>query len=372
MIKQNFNVSDEERRRILNLHESATKRQYLLPEQIQDVSQTGIPFEELEKQVEFENGKPKVTQETFTFNFNFMSGFHSENATGSDGSTTITTQVNNLVQELTDRLEKLAYPRITQIVVSAGESAVPNKDNEAAGNPRLNPGQLAEMRTQTIQRSLTSALRPLVQNNLVRSIPQITVTDPVIGTATVRNSAEAIAEQFVRVSLTLEGLVTKQDNCNLNVKIKVEYRGVDFSNDKYHACDFAQFTLLLNNIPIPCVETKTDVFSLNNASDAGPRKQTLVVSGELSQQILAVSETVSVAFRCKSSQCHEAPLLMTIYSLDTNQIVSGPEYMGTAKYRGDRMPENDVRVVATMDKCGKLIDVGDYYKGKESTSQPKS
>jgi len=33
MIKQKWNISEDERKRILNLHESATKKQYLIKEQ---------------------------------------------------------------------------------------------------------------------------------------------------------------------------------------------------------------------------------------------------------------------------------------------------------------------------------------------------
>ncbi len=60
-----------------------------------------------------------------------------------------------------------------------------------------------------------------------------------------------------------------------------------------------------------------------------------------------------------SEKCHEAPLVMSVF--DDGKKISGPSYMGTAKNRADRMAKGDVRKVATMDNCGKIIKIEDFF-----------
>lgn len=364
MIKQNWNISDEERRRIINLHESASKKQYLFLEQQPEVEKTLNPREFAKKYglKSDDIGDPIQITDKITIQFNFASGFWSNRANSADNSTTIVTQVTNAVQEVRNFLSNFFIPQVTKVTVSAGESAVPNKDNEAPGSPRLNPGELAQRRSTTIQQLLTQQLQSLVSDGLVKQIPEIQVAQPVIGSATVKDSPAAIAEQFVSATIEVRGLV----KCDFNLKVVVRYMPVDDKNDKYHNCNNAQFTLLLNGVPITCDETGTDIFSLNNYPDAGARKQTLTISPEKAKQILNKSETVDVAFKCISAKCHEAPLIMTVY--DKEKRISGPSYMGTAKNRGDRMAQNDIRSVATMDKCGKIIKIEKF----ESSPEPST
>lgn len=360
MIKQNWNISDEERRRIINLHESASKKHYLFLEQDvtqqPEVEKTLAPKEFAKKYglKSDDIGDPIQITDKITIQFNFASGFWSNRANSADNSTTIVTQVTNAVQEVRNFLSNFFIPQVTKVTVSAGESAVPNKDNEAPGSPRLNPGELAQRRSATIQQLLTQQLQSLVSDGLVKQIPEIQVAQPIIGSATTKNSPAAIAEQFVSATIEVRGLV----KCDFNLKIVVRYPPVGSNDNKYHNCNNAEFTLLLNNVPITCDETGTDIFSLNNYPDAGARKQTLTVSPEKAKQILGASETVDVAFKCMSAKCHESPLVMTVY--DKEKIIGGPSYMGTAKNRADRMAQNDVRKVATMDKCGKIIKVEDF------------
>lgn len=360
MIKQNWNIDDEERRRIINLHESASKKQYLFLEQQvtqqPEVEKTLAPREFAKKYglITDENGDPIQATDKMTIQFNFASGFWSNKANSADGSTTIVTQVTNAVQEVKDFLNKFFIPQITRITIASGESAVPNKDNEAPGSPRLNPGELAKRRSATIQELLTQQLQSVVSDGLVKQLPEIQIAQPVIGSATVKNSPEAIAEQFVSATIEVKGLT----KCDFNLNIEVKYMPVAFGNDKYHNCNNAQFTLLLNDIPITCNETGTDIFSLNNYPNAGARKQTLTVSPEKAKQILAKSTTVEVAFKCMSEKCHESPLIMSVF--DKDKKISGPSYMGTAKNRADRMAQGDIRKVATMDNCGKIIKIEDF------------
>lgn len=369
MIKQNWNINEEERRRILRLHEAASKNNYLVIEQDQAIDteiEKGLNPKEFAKKYGLkldDRGEIVRATDQIELQFNFASGFWSTRATSADGTTTIVNQVNNAVQEVRSFLSQFFIPRITRITVSSGESAVPNKDNEDPETPRLAQGVLATRRSQTIQALLGQQLQSLATSGLVKQIPEIQVAQPVIGSATVKNSPEAIAEQFVTATIQVVGLV--KESCNLNVDIQVEYKPVGSSDAKYHNCNDAEFTLLLNNVPIICNETGTDIFSLNNYPNGDAKKQTLTVTPEKAAQILGISDTVEVSFKCRSAKCHEAPLLMTVFS--NGKKVGGPSYMGTAKNREDRMPQNEIRKVATMDKCGKIISVEDFFSKPDTT-----
>ncbi len=367
MIKQNWKIDEEERSRILELHESRTKKLYL--------KEQTISKDELRSKVEFEGNNPVIVSETFTFNFNFKTGFHSANATGADNTTTIKDQVENVILGMNNLFEKVVYPRIASIQISSGESAVPNRDNELPERPRLARGELARMRSDTIKNLITPAMNKLVEDGVIRSVPEITVNEPVLGTSTVKDSEEAIKEQFIRVSVVVEGLkpITPEETsevCDLQLRILVEYKRVNFPDPKYHNCNDAIFKLLLNGITVPR-QDGSENFSLNNYPSGDSVSQTLVVEGDIVQQILNVSDNVSVSFRCESSRCHEAPLQMTIFSLTNGKKISGPTYMGTAKKKEDRMGKGEERKVATMDKCGKLISIEDYYKGASSNTEKK-
>lgn len=378
MIRQNWNIDDDEKRRILNLHESATKRHYIIKEQVnnQPDIKKGMTPEEFAKTyglAKNEKGWPVQATDQITLQFNFATGFWSPSANSADGTTTIVDQVNDSIQKVKDFLSKYFLPRITSVTISSGESLVPNRDNESPSRPRLNTGELASRRSETIQQLLTTQINSLVTNKLIKKEPPIQISDPVIGTSTVKDSAQAIAEQFVTATIDVVGFV-KEDTpkpppCNFDLDIVVEYIAVGSLDDKYHNCNDAEFTLLLNNVPIKCNETGTDIFSLNNFPLGKSKKQTLKVTPEQAKQILGTSETVDVSFKCMSSQCHESPLLMTIFS--GGQKISGPTYMGTAKQRKDRMPKDEVRKVATMDKCGKIVNVESFSSDAKDEKPPE-
>jgi hypothetical protein len=358
MIKQNWNISDEERNRILFLHESASKRQYLLPEQVKAT--------EFAKEVGAEltpKGEIDVQEKSYPISFNFPSGYHSEKSVSPQGIN-IAEQVANAFTSLRKFLVKYKKPKFQKVVIESGESAVPNKDNEKPGSPRLSPGELAKMRSETIKSLLEKNFQTLVDEGLLVDIPQIEIKKPVIGVATVKDSEEALKEQFIKAIFTVRGL-TLTEECSLDIEIKVRYDAVPSSDDKYHNCNDAEFTLLLNGVPVKVKGKNTTIFSLNNYPNANSVSQELVVDSETAKKILGVSENVDVAFRCESKNgCHESPLIMTVYS--KGELVGGPNYMGTSKKRSDRMNTGDSRKVATMDKCGKIISVEKFMSNKDT------
>lgn len=347
MIKQDWNINDEDRRRILSLHETATKKNYLMFEQ------TSPPPTE------------RIKEEEYTIFFYFPTGFHSINSVDEKG-VSITQQVEEQFKKLKEFLSKYYRPIVVDVQIKAKESAVRNVDREAP-TPSYKPeGWLAQQRSQTIQNLLTINFKNLVNEKLLPSVPNIVVNAPTTGVAEEKDSPEAKSEQFVEATIKVKGVI-KDDipieiPCDLNIQIKVEYKRVPFGNVRYHCCDDAEFTLLLNNIPINVQGTDTSVFNLNNKTmggeTCGPRSQILYVDKETANNILAVGEPIKVSFQCKSDSekgCHEAPMYMTAYR-DGKKVEEG-RYLGVAKNKKDRMMKDVIRQVATMDRCGKIIFV---------------
>ena len=145
MKKTIFNIPIEEKVRILNLHESATKNLYLLGEQ---------------------NNVKKIEPKKFTLPNNTFSGgkysqFNKE-------------QVDNLINQMNDYLKKLPKNQKITVEVVSSESKVTNYDREkypSTGNPkedykkekRLEPGSLSRLRAQTMANYLVGKLPPNVQ-----------------------------------------------------------------------------------------------------------------------------------------------------------------------------------------------------------------
>ena len=138
MIIQTWDISSNEKSRILHLHETATKKLYL-KEQL-----------ESDKTVEFGNV--------------FLSGQHTLSKEFSD-------DVNQRVQELVAYIKGKNLKKFS-ITINSGESRVTNQ------YPFGTPGSLAEARANSLKSYLEKVLPKLLGFN-----PKITITEPVIGTS---------------------------------------------------------------------------------------------------------------------------------------------------------------------------------------------
>jgi hypothetical protein len=155
MIKQTWEVSNEERNRILSLHESATKNLYLMSEQ--NTNETEKDSISLTKRVEF------------------PSGLHSASAVN----------LENLIDlsAIEEFLKKYKDKKIV-IKLKSSESQVPNNDNEVTPKKRLNPGDLSKMRYETIQTFMTNWLKGLISKGIIPQMPEFINTQPQIDTTT--------------------------------------------------------------------------------------------------------------------------------------------------------------------------------------------
>ena len=167
MIKQTWNINSEEKLRILNLHESATKNLYLLKEQEQ-ITPYSINFDDNT----FESGQ---------YNFN----------------NSYSKIINDKVRELANYI-KGKNLKDFKIKITPGESRVKNQP------PFDKVGSLAQKRGEVLSDYLGKVLTPLLGFT-----PEIVISDPVIGQEPYnretdnKDDPKYKKEQFVKASVEL-------------------------------------------------------------------------------------------------------------------------------------------------------------------------
>jgi hypothetical protein len=184
MIKQTWEISQEERNRIISLHESATKNLYLVSEQ--------------------NTAEPEKDSISLTKRVEFPSGFHSSSAVN------LETLID--LSEIEEFLKKYKDKKIV-IKLKSSESQVPNNDNEVTPKKRLNPGDLSKMRYQTIQTFMTEWLNGLVSKGIISQVPKFINTQPYIDTTTPWDPKSSPKDpkytkhQFVEIEVNAEGQI---------------------------------------------------------------------------------------------------------------------------------------------------------------------
>ena len=184
MIKQTWEISQEERNRIISLHESATKNLYLVSEQ--------------------NTPEPEKDSISLTKRVEFPSGFHSSSAVN------LETLID--LSKIEEFLKKYKDKKIV-IKLKSSESQVPNNDNEVTPKKRLNPGDLSKMRYQTIQTFMTEWLNGLVSKGIISQVPKFINTQPYIDTTTPWDPKSSPKDpkytkhQFVEIEVNAEGQI---------------------------------------------------------------------------------------------------------------------------------------------------------------------
>jgi hypothetical protein len=184
MIKQTWEISQEERNRIISLHESATKNLYLVSEQ--------------------NTAEPEKDSISLTKRVEFPSGFHSSSAVN------LETLID--LSKIEEFLKKYKDKKIV-IKLKSSESQVPNNDNEVTPKKRLNPGDLSKMRYQTIQTFMTEWLNGLVSKGIISQVPKFINTQPYIDTTTPWDPKSSPKDpkytkhQFVEIEVNAEGQI---------------------------------------------------------------------------------------------------------------------------------------------------------------------
>jgi hypothetical protein len=155
MIKQTWQISDEERNRILSLHESATKNHYLMSEQNTEEIKTG--------------------SKSLTDRVEFPSGLHSSSAVNLENLIDLS-EIEKFLKEYNDNT--------IIIKLKSSESQVPNYDREVTPKKKLNSGDLSKMRYETIRTFMTNWLNGLITKGIISQIPEFVDTEPQIDKTT--------------------------------------------------------------------------------------------------------------------------------------------------------------------------------------------
>jgi hypothetical protein len=269
MIKQNWKVSTDEVKRILEMHENATKKHYLLTEQITVTKKLEPKTFELPAQ-------------------SFESGYHSAKSLKPEQKNGITNTLNQIATYLK---EKKGVPMSIQII--AGESTPNNYDNE---NKRsLKSGELAKLRGETMKKILTDFFQNLVNNGEIPSMPKI--EEPTNNLNMQREpfkkgdnpkDPKFLKDQFIRFTVVASGEETT--TCLVDLKIIFNYSDTPDSKIKCrggHSCDDAVFDVYLNKV-------KVGTANLNNYNQ-GPRfpkdrRSEIVVTSDKVNSIISGKE----------------------------------------------------------------------------------
>jgi hypothetical protein len=170
MIKQTWNINEDEKNRILNLHESATKNLYLMTE---DVT----------KPIKF-----NITN-------SFPSGKYELNNT---------TEIDNAIKQINDYL-KSGKGSFDTVVINSSESKVPNK------GVGLEPGDLSKLRASAVEKYIKSKLG----DSIKIKINDLGAQGPEWDKSKGADNPEYTKYQYVTLNLSAE-------KCNFNIK----YEGV--------------------------------------------------------------------------------------------------------------------------------------------------
>lgn len=347
MIKQTWIVSDDEKSRILNLHETATKKQYLF----------------FEQRIETKTIEPKK----FVLPNNaFASGKYKEfNREAVDG---VISQLNDYIKD---------YPQNQQIKleVESSESRVPNR------GVGLNPGDLSRLRAD----EMVNYIKGKLPQNVSVEIKNLGVQGPGWNPPAkstpdqIRNLAND--PQYTRwqyVTFNVVGSGEKQEEiCELGFKIIVDYQeewckpGVD--EGRCHKCNEAVFNMWANGVPLTTANGDNSI-NLNNGTGPGvsgpSRVVTLNVTKEQKEQILLKNpEEILITYNCALNSCHSDPAHVTIIS-DNGQVLLPGTFITTG---GVRMSKNNPPVkLLKLNKCGeKLAVAGEDGMTPEPKPQPK-
>lgn len=224
MVKQNWDISDEERNRIISLHENYTKNHYILNEQ----NETKIESIVVPLDAKWGMGKYNITPE----------------------------QAKNLqgkLSEIQNFISKHKGSTVT-IQIESSESQVTNFDKETNAKDPLPPGRLAELRATSVINYLNSYFQKLVQTGFITTLP--TFPQPIIkvgqtqytkGSGDLKDPnklKQYQSEQYVKATVSL----SKNYDCIVGMEITIGF--FNGQNTGQHVCDEAIFELKMNGVSL--------------------------------------------------------------------------------------------------------------------------
>lgn len=360
MVKQSWNITTTEILRILKLHETATKKQYLIKEDNPNPS----------------GGNEKIIELGKT---TFPPGYYSVEKLSGTGK-----------QELDKKLQEVAlYAKTNQkftvkIQIEVGESQVPNRDNERGGIV-LEKGKLAELRGQKLKFYLTEYFKKLVKDGYLSEVPDIpdAKTNVQLGTQKYKyvkneidpstkqkynpNDPKYLEDQYVKFKITL--LPKKEGKCLIGLTVQFDYvhenpedpllkkcRGI-------HVCDYAIFDVYLNGTKIGRANLNNKIceeFIYTNPEKCD-RYNDIKINNSIVDKIVSDVNYVETGqlvlwYKCVGTTCHqESPEIYIVDGAGQQLFPSG----GQSPCVGSSTPKSEKKNFPLMilDKCGKVISI---------------
>jgi len=348
MIKQNWNIDSEEVKRILMMHENATKNLYLINEQ---------------QKVKVGEKTTTIGKEIALDKKSYPAGLYSIGKLG-EGKEDLDSKLQEIAQ-----FAKENNGTQLNIQIEVGESKVTNFDNEL--KKPLGQGELAKLRGEKLQQYLTSYFQGLVESGYLSTMPNIPQAQTNVELGTQKydyvkgkdspKDVKYLEDQYVKFKITLSATKTEDVyGCLVNLTIDVSYYGQKdskFPCRGRHFCDNAKFEVFLDSTLIGIAdlsnsECREEVLKNKNACD---RTAKLTVTNEMVQKITSNpkwnQKTLILSTRCISSaNCHT--------SVQEVKIVNGE---GVEVYHGCVNPQSargntSQKILAVLDKCGKPIE----------------
>ena len=325
MIRQTWNIDTEEKLRILNLHESATKNLYLINEQ--------NPYE---KTITTKADPKKISLGSQTF----PSGqFDLKNLN--------LNVINDVIPQINEYFKQFPENQKINVQVSASESKVPNQKG-------FNVGDLAQRRGDTITNYLKTILPKnanfLPVNNLGAIGPDwdATLTKDFSG---YKNS------QSITVDLSVEGEKPETIDCLVDLKITLDYKRewclatpptslntvLWKDESKCHNCSKALFRLYANNIPL------SPTIDLNN-NNFESKTGTVTITKEDALKILNKKNEIVLSIACEYDDCHSDPAHLTITNSKGSEL-----FQGFVSHGNTRLGKTPLYLLK-LNNCGEVID----------------
>lgn len=363
MIKQTWNLNQEEKLRILSLHQSATKNLYLIKEQT-------IETKKVEpKKFEIPNN---------TFGGGKYSNFNQQ-------------AVDNVIAQLNSYLKGYPQNQKINVEIESSESKVTNYDREKfpstgdakvdySDEKKLPLGSLSKLRAETLKKYIESKLPKNVSitiKDMGAQGPDWKVTRGMTPADVAKLANDPKYTQFQYVKFNVVGSGESQEEiCDLGFSIIVDYRkewckpGVDES--RCHKCDAAVFRMWANGLPLYTKEGDVNI-NLNNrvGNDvSGPSIVVeLVVTNEYKKQILEKNPNeILLTYGCALEDCHSDPAHITIIN-NKGQVLLPGTFITTG---GKRMSNRNQPVkLLKLNKCGNVIATAGQEGMQPDVPKPK-
>lgn len=344
MIKQNWNISTDEARRILMMHEEATKNQYLINEQ--KITRSSVITQAPPKKI-------PLGAQTFPSG-QFDLKYLNKNA------------IEAVKPQIEEYFKQFPENQKINVQVTASESKVPNQ----AG---FGSGELAEARGNTVTNYLKTILP---QNANYLPVNNLGAIGPDWDIKLGKNFSGYTNSQSISIDLSIEGAKTETVEtieCLVDLTITMDYKrewcyatppnstiSTRWKDEgKCHECNEAIFYLYANGIRI-------GRFDLNNKSSGRSASGTVKLSREQAEQILKGKNDITLSIGCALNYCHSDPAHITIVNNEGTEL-----FQGFVTHGGELLMDTP-KFLMKLNKCGVPIDKKNVIPWSQPTEKGRT